>query len=140
MFGAKIKCGDCGAWYGSKTWHSTDKYKTVVWQCNCKFDKNKPRCETSHITEDEIKERFLKAFNSMIADKAPYIEACAAVKAVLADTSAIDTEMRELLREMEVVAALTKKCIEENSSMAQDQEAYTARYNGYVERYEKVKS
>ena len=30
VFGAKIVCGDCGGFYGSKTWHSTDKYKTVI--------------------------------------------------------------------------------------------------------------
>ena len=47
--------------------------------------------------------------------------------------------MDELRREMEVVAGLTRKCIEENSTAAQDQEEYAARYNGYVDRYEKAK-
>ena len=27
MFSSKIKCGECGCWYGSKVWHSTDKYR-----------------------------------------------------------------------------------------------------------------
>lgn len=48
--------------------------------------------------------------------------------------------MNDLLREMEVVAGLTKKCIEENSTTVQDQEEYTARYNGYVDRYGTLKS
>lgn len=61
-------------------------------------------------------------------------------KSVLTDTSAIDAEMAELLREMEVVAELTRKCIEETSSVAQDQNEYTARYNSYVDRYEKAKA
>lgn len=26
IFSNKIKCGDCGSWYGSKVWHSTDQY------------------------------------------------------------------------------------------------------------------
>lgn len=47
--------------------------------------------------------------------------------------------MVDLLREMEIVAELTKKCINENSSTAQDQTEYTIRYNGYVDRYEKTK-
>jgi hypothetical protein len=25
IFSSKIQCGCCGAWYGSKVWHSTDK-------------------------------------------------------------------------------------------------------------------
>lgn len=48
--------------------------------------------------------------------------------------------MSELLRELEVVTELIKKCIAENSSSAQDQEKYTERYNNYVDRYEKAKS
>ena len=70
---------------------------------------------------------------------AAYLEAFSTARAVLTDTSSIDTEMEELQRELEVVAGLTKKCIEENSSSAQNQEEYTARYNGYVDRYEKAK-
>ena len=34
----------------------------------------------------------------------------------------------------------TKKCIDENSTTAQDQDKYAERYNGYVERYEKAKA
>lgn len=69
VLSAKIICGDCGAWYGSKVWHSTDKYKSVVWQCNAKFADGKKRCTTPHISEEEIKRRFLAAYNSLITDK-----------------------------------------------------------------------
>ena len=30
IFSSKIKCGECGGWYGSKVWHSTDKYRKTV--------------------------------------------------------------------------------------------------------------
>lgn len=56
------------------------------------------------------------------------------------DTTVIEAEMHELLREMEGVADLTKKCIDENSTTAQDQDDYAERYNSYVERYEKAKA
>lgn len=95
---------------------------------------------TPSVTEDEIKSRFLKVFNSIISSKKPYISACLTAKKAVTDTSRIDTEMNDLLRDMEVVAGLTKKCIEENSTTVQDQEEYTARYNGYVDRYETLKS
>ncbi len=140
VLGAKIRCGDCGSWYGEKVWHSTDSYKSRVWQCNGKYDKSRPRCGTPALREEDIKQRFLAAFNSLIADKEAYIAACEATKAVLTDTAAIDAEMKELLGEMEIVAGLTKKCIEENSTTAQDQDEYAERYNGYVERYEKAKA
>ena len=38
-FSSKLICADCGHLYGSKVWHSTDKYKRTIWQCNYKFDK-----------------------------------------------------------------------------------------------------
>ena len=39
IFSSKIKCGDCGSWYGSKVWHSNDKYRRIIWQCNHKFER-----------------------------------------------------------------------------------------------------
>ena len=140
IFGAKIKCGDCGGWYGGKVWHSNDSYRTSIWQCNCKFDKGKAKCQTPHLTEAEIQKRFVAAYNSMVSDKAACILACEATKQVLADTTAMDTEIEELVQEMEVVAGLTRKCIDENSATAQNQTEYINRYNAYVDRYEKAKS
>ena len=139
IFGAKIKCGDCGGWYGGKTWHSTDRYRTSIWQCNCKFDKAKPRCQTPHLSEQEIQTRFVAAYNSMLSDRTAYLLGCKIARDSLADTTAIDTEMAELLREMEVIAGLTRKCIAENSATAQNQTEYINRYNAYVDRYEKAK-
>ncbi len=36
-FSAKLKCSDCGEYFGSKVWHFNSKYKRTVWQCNAKF-------------------------------------------------------------------------------------------------------
>ncbi len=30
-FSGKIVCGECGSFYGSKVWHSTSKYRRVIW-------------------------------------------------------------------------------------------------------------
>lgn len=54
LFSGKIRCGQCGEWYGSKVWHSNSKYRRVIWQCNHKFDGNE-KCTTPNLTEDEIK-------------------------------------------------------------------------------------
>lgn len=32
-----LVCADCGSFFGSKVWHSTSKYRRVIWQCNHKF-------------------------------------------------------------------------------------------------------
>lgn len=56
------------------------------------------------------------------------------------DCTGTDEEIQTQLEEIEVVTELTKRCIAENSQMAQNQEEYAARYNGFVERYEKAKT
>ena len=60
IFSSKIKCGQCGGWYGAKVWHSTDKYRRTIYRCNDKF---KSHCKTPHLTEDDIKEAFVRAAN-----------------------------------------------------------------------------
>ena len=62
------------------------------------------------------------------------------MQAALTDTGSLDSEISALLSEMEVVAELTKRCIEENSTTAQDQATYLERYNGLAERYETAKA
>lgn len=139
VFSAKLVCGDCGGWYGHKTWHSTDKYRSTVWRCNQKYSDGKCRCGTPVVTEEDIKDRFISAFNRIVSSKKPYIKACRTAKQALTDTTSIDTEMADLLREIEVVSELTRKFIEKNSAVAQDQKEFNSRYNGYVEKYEALK-
>jgi hypothetical protein len=31
IFSAKLVCGECGGFYGSKVWHSNSKYKCTIW-------------------------------------------------------------------------------------------------------------
>ncbi len=134
----RVVCGDCGGWYGPKTWHSTDKYKTVVWQCSTKFDKSKPQCETPHITEEEIKARFLKVYNGLIESKAAVIAACKAAKDRFVKCPELQAEKDELLAEMNEVTVLTQQCIADRQNGHGND--FSARYNGYVERYEKAKA
>ena len=139
IFSSRIICGDCGAFFGSKVWNSTSKYRRVIWQCNNKF-KGEHKCETPHLDEETIKNRFVGAFNAILADKDSALENCRLMQSTLTDCSGLDADIESLLEEIDVVTELTKRCIAENSQTAQNQEEYAARYNGFVERYEKAKS
>ena len=141
IFSSKICCGECGGWYGSKVWHSNDKYRWVVYQCNNKY-KNKAGnpCRTPHLTETQIKEIFIKAVNQLITEKDELIGNLRLTLSVICDNTALEAEQRELEDEMTVVAELTEKCVEENAHVALDQEEYQKRYNGLVARYDKAKA
>lgn len=139
IFSSRIICGDCGSFFGSKVWNSTSKYRRVIWQCNGKF-KGDHKCETPHLDEETIKARFVTALNAIIDSKDSALENCRLIQSTLTDCSGLDAEIESLFEEIDVVTELTKRCIAENSQTAQNQEEYAARYNGFVERYEKAKS
>lgn len=139
VFASRIVCGDCGGYYGSKVWHSTDKYRRTIWQCNAKF-KNGERCRTPHFDEETIKARFIVAFNTLLESRATLLDDCRLMQTELTDWSSIDLEISELYQEMDVVTELTRKCVEQNSRSAQSQEEYIARYNTLVKRYDVAKT
>lgn len=72
LFSSKIRCGECGSFYGSKVWHSTDKYKKIVWRCNHKYDGG-TKCPTPALSDDEIKAAFLSAANKLLKTKGEVI-------------------------------------------------------------------
>ena len=64
IFSGKIRCG---GYFGSKVWYSTDKYRRIIYRCNNKYDGKK--CQTAHVTEDDIKAAFVKAFNRLVMER-----------------------------------------------------------------------
>lgn len=109
IFSGKIKCGDCGSWYGSKVWHSTDKYRKTVWQCNHKFDGQK-KCSTPHLNEEMIKELFVKAVNLLFTEKEKIMEDYNTIKNIIYDTSILEIEQKRL-----------QQCIDKNDSIQLDE-------------------
>jgi len=71
----------------------------------------------------------------MAANREELIADCRAAKAVLCDCAAINAELTELGREIEVVTDLSRKAIHEIARNAADQEGLNARNNGYLERH-----
>ncbi len=67
LLSSKIICGDCGGIYGLKVWHSNEKYRKTVWQCNNKFEGQK--CSTPYFTEEQIKNLFVKAVNELLLSR-----------------------------------------------------------------------
>ena len=133
-FHSKIICGDCGGFYGRKVWHSTDAYKSVIFQCNRKF-KNKDRCKTPNLTETEVRRRFLIAFNELMCDRKAVLADCERIRQTLCDTSPIDAEIQRMNDEMAVMAKLMQAHIKKNASVAQSQEAYILESERIENRY-----
>lgn len=138
IFSGSIKCADCGSWYGSKVWHSNDKYRRVIWQCNHKFDGQR-KCSTPHLDEDTIKALFIKALNIFCTERDEIIAAFDGMRQTAFQTDSLEAEQRRIQKEMNVVADMIQRCIAENAHVALDQEEYGRRYNELAERYDGLK-
>ena len=132
IFSSKIVCGDCGHFYGSKVWHSNDKYRRVIYQCNEKFHNSK-KCGTPHLTEEQIKAAFIKSFNSL--DTATVIDDCLLAIEVLKDTTKLDEEEAKLNIESKSLIEVAKGMIQENATTTLDQDEYRRNYQALEDKH-----
>lgn len=158
IFSGKIKCGECGGFFGSKVWHSTDKYRRVIYRCNNKYGGRRKsgtscacvgtsasmrvgnKCRTAHVTEEDIKAAFVAAFNRLIGEKNEMIANAKTVQATLCSTGNLERERVALTEELAVVVKMVEACVAQNARIAQNQAEYQERYNGLVARYDKTKA
>ena len=136
IFSSKIECGDCGSFYGSKVWHSTDKYRKIVWRCNHKYKKGKPKCTTPAISEDQLKEYFVKALNSLLKNKKSTIADLETLRAMVADTSEMEKELATVEAETDTLSERIENLISENAHTTRDQPEYERQHQELMEKYE----
>ena len=135
IFANKIKCGCCGGWYGAKVWHSTDKYRRVIYRCNKKYaHKGKP-CSTRHLTEEEIKQTFVKELNSLVEVKENVIAELRALIDSVCQTGELLEECDSVEQELSVLAERLETLIRENARVAQNQTAYLKQEKEIRARY-----
>ena len=136
-FSTKVVCGKCGGFYGSKVWHSTSKYRRVVWRCNEKY-KDDQKCETPHINEDDLKRLFIEAFNLMYSDQSELAENYNDIIAVLADTSALEESAAKLTEECDALMERLRESAEENTHTAQNQKEQQQHHGELIAQYKAV--
>ena len=141
IFTSRIVCGCCGGFYGSKVWLSTDKYRTVIWQCNSKFSKE-VKCTTPHLKEEKIKEIYLKALNHLITDKEPALEVMRRMLEKVSDTASLEAEVGKTERSLDEAVILFQDYISKNAITEADltDGKYMELETKYNRSFEKVES
>lgn len=134
LFSSKVICGECGGFFGRKVWHSTDAYKNYIWQCNEKY-RQKQKCGTPHFQEEELKQRFIDAYNQRAEIKEETLIACHLGIETLCDLTDIDQQIRMVTDEISILVEMSRQMIEENSQDVHDQDEYQRRHSTLVEKY-----
>ncbi|MEF9624247.1 recombinase family protein [Streptococcus dysgalactiae] len=136
IFSSKLICGDCGHFFGSKVWHSTSKYRRVIYQCNEKYSGDK-RCTTPHVTEEDIKGWFIQAINQLITNKSEIISNLQ-VLLELKEKPDLNRQICEVETEIKVVTQMVENLVRENAVKPQDQDIYRMEYVSLSDRYDKL--
>ena len=138
IFASRLVCGECGACYGAKVWHSNSRYRRVIYRCNRKYEEGHT-CTTPHVTEDEIKLWFISALNKLLDCRDEVIANLEAMSDMLFATDALEAESQRLQAELEMVGEMIHRAIAENARVAQDQQEYKRRFDELSARQEDLK-
>ena len=136
-FASRIVCGDCGAFYGSKVWHSTDEYRRTIWRCNNKYGGD-AKCSTPHVTQEELEKAFVDVMQKVIAEKDVIFAVCREVLDEVLDTSELDRIATRLQDQALGMAERVRKLVEENARVRRDQEEYQREYEALAAEHEKL--
>lgn len=134
-FSSKVYCGECGSYYGSKVWHSNDKYRRVIWRCNGKYER-KTGCSTPHLQEDDFKSLFMQALSKLHDKREVLIADCEAFKKELDYTSDLDRRIEDVRAERAAIESLVSNLIHENARVKMDQDVYNGRLEEYTRRFD----
>ena len=138
-FSGKIICADCGDIFGAKTWHSTDRYRRVIWQCNGKF-KGERKCETPHLTEERLKDLYLVALGEYLSDRDAAIDQLRYAQRMLTDTDFIDADIQALEEELTTITGMLRLCIAENAANTMTEETYRTTHAELCNRFEETEA
>ena len=137
VLATRIICGDCGDYYGSKTWHSTSKYRRTIWQCNSKFSGSE-KCSTPHLDEERVKDAFVRAFNTLIENREALLQAGRVIQDTLTNCTELNEQISKALEEQELVTNQIRKLIAQNASDTLDQTDYAQRHANLMDRFEAI--
>lgn len=135
IFSTKIICSCCGGYFGSKVWHSTSKYRRVIWQCNHKFQ-NGAKCDTPHLYEDTLREKFVIACGKICENKEDFLTSCRQIRDMLSDCTALDEKINAQYQYLNELTASMQNFIKENAMHPQSEDFY----NQKMAEYEQQKS
>ncbi|MGJ4850650.1 recombinase family protein [Bacillota bacterium Meth-B3] len=139
IFASRIRCGECGAFYGAKVWHSNSKYRKVIYRCNSKYGGGHS-CKTPHLQEEEIKALFVRAVNQLLSGKDEVIANLEAVTGILFDASEIANKKTAVKEEMNALMERIQGMIAENAHVPLEQSDYVRRYDSLASKYEALMS
>lgn len=136
-FSSRIVCGDCGAFYGSKVWHSTDEYRRTIWRCNSKYA-GEAKCTTPHVTQEALENAFVQVMQRVLSQKEEILTTCRGALDEAFDTTELDKAATRLQDQALGMAERVRQLVEENARVQRDQEEFKEDYEALIAEHAKL--
>ena len=136
-FASRVVCGDCGAFYGSKVWHSTDEYRRTIWRCNNKYT-GETKCTTPHVTQETLEKAFVQVMQQVFSQKEEILTACREALDEAFDTTELDKAATRLQDQALGMAARVRQLVEENARVQRDQDEFKEDYEVLLAEHTKL--
>ena len=136
-FASRVVCGDCGAFYGSKVWHSTDEYRRTIWRCNNKYA-GETKCTTPHVTQEALEKAFVQVMRQVLSQKDAILTACREALDEAFDTTKLDKAATRLHDQAPGMAERVRQLVEENARVQRDQEEFKEDYEVLLAEHKKL--
>ena len=136
-FASRVVCGVCGAFYGSKVWHSTDEYRRTIWRCNNKYA-GETKCATPHVTQEALEKAFVQVMQRVLSQKDAVLTACHEALDEAFDTMELDKAATRLQDQALGMAERVRQLVEENARVRREQAEYQREYDALVAEHEKL--
>ena len=102
-FANKIVCGNCGEVFRRVHWNNHGK-KSIVWRCVSRLENTGRFCDARTISETDLEETLVKAFNKVLCDKDDYLGILQEnIQKVLQEEQSID--LSEITNRLEILQA-----------------------------------
>ena len=136
-FASRVVCGDCGAFYGSKVWHSTDEYRRTIWRCNNKYA-GETKCATPHVTQEALEKAFVQVMQQVLSQKDAILAACREALDEAFDTTELDKAATRLQDQTLGMAERVRQLVEENARVQRDQDEFKNDYQALLAEHARL--
>ena len=138
VFSSKIVCGQCGEFYGPRTFHSNSKYRRIVWQCKTSLKKG-TKCEVPLLYKENIEKMFIDSFNKLLKNKSEIIKNSKEFIKSIDDIESLKIEKAKLCGESRLLYNKIQNYIDKNATETLNQYEYREHYNTLSNEYEELK-
>lgn len=110
----------------------------VVLVCNDKYKKKGDFCKTPNLTEEDVKARFIKAYNNFMGDRTQLNEDCNEMIEVLDNSKELEDKITTLSSKAADIIVLVENLIKQNTAEAMDQVEFKKKYDAYDKEHTKI--